>query len=304
MNSFPSKNSKIYVFIVLSMIFWAFSFIWTKIALLSFPPLTLITLRLILASFLLYIFLKLTKRFYRLRKKDVKLFLLLAFFEPFLYYIGETHGLVNVEPTLAAIIIATIPVFAPFFAFIFLKERFTMINILGIIISVFGVFLIVYKSSEMIYASLNGIFLLLLAVVSAIIYGLILRKIPSQYSATNIIFHQSLLGLIFFIPTTLLFDLGKYAHYTVSVEAISALLMLVIFASIIAFILFADVVRKIGITKSEVFTNLIPVFTALISWLIFRETMNFLQWIGIFVVILGVLISQGFLKLHLNKALK
>ena len=136
---------KIYFYIVIAMLCWSFSFIWTKIALESFLPLSLITLRLILASLLLFVFLKLTGKLQRIEKKDLKLFFALAFFEPFLYYVGETYGLTLVKPTLASVVVATIPVFAPIFAFIFLKERFTTMNMLGIGVSIFGVYLIVNK---------------------------------------------------------------------------------------------------------------------------------------------------------------
>ena len=86
---------------------------------------------------------------------------------------------------------------------------------------------------------------------------------------------------------------GLLARMVILRQSVQALLMLTFFASVIAFVLFADVVRKIGITKSEVFTNLIPVFTALLSWAIFKEMMNSFQWIGVFVVILGVFVSQS-----------
>ncbi len=291
-----SGNFKIYLYVVIAMLCWSFSFIWTRIALESFPPLTLISIRLILASVLLFLFLKITKRFQLIDKSDLKLFFALAFFEPFLYYVGETYGLTMVKPTLASVIVATIPVFAPFFAFVFLKERFTIINILGISVSIFGVYLIVNEAAGSETTSTLGVSLVFLAVLSAIVYGLILRKIPKKYSATNIIFYQSMIGLIFFIPTALFVDAKSYSDITISPKSIEAILMLTIFASVIAFVLFADVVRKIGITKSQVFTNLIPVFTALFSWILFKEILNFWQWIGVFVVILGVFVSQSKLK--------
>ena len=287
---------KIYFYIVIAMLCWSFSFIWTKIALESFLPLSLITLRLILASLLLFVFLKLTGKLQRIEKKDLKLFFALAFFEPFLYYVGETYGLTLVKPTLASVIVATIPVFAPIFAFIFLKERFTTMNMLGIGVSIFGVYLIVNKAHGSEATSPEGVALVFLAVLSAIVYGLILRKIPSTYTATNIVFSQSMIGLIYFIPTALFVDLKKLPEMTIHPKSVEALLMLTVFASVIAFVLFAGVVRKIGITKSQVFTNLIPVFTALFSWILFEEMMNRLQWFGVFIVILGVFVSQSGIK--------
>lgn len=301
---FHSKNAGIYTAVVFSMICWSFSFIWTRVALESFPPITLIASRLILASLLLFVFATITGKFTKFELKDWKYFLPLAFFEPFLYYIGETYGLTLVKPTLAAIIIATIPVFAPFFAFVFLKEKFTLLNILGILISIVGVYLIVSKTYGSENTSVLGVVLMFIAVFSAIVYGLILRKIPPTYSATNIIFYQSVFGLLFFIPTSLIIDFKHYDEYSLSLKSIGALLMLTVFASVIAFVLYADVVRKIGIIKSQVFTNLIPVFTALFSWMIFKEMMNILQWLGVFVVILGVSISQGVIKRRKNNIIK
>lgn len=284
---------KIYFYAITAMLCWSFSFLWTKVALQSFPPLTLITLRLVLASVLLFLYLNISRKFQRIERGDRKMFLVLAFFEPFLYYVGETYGLTMVKPTLAAVIVATIPVFAPFFAFIFLKERFTIINLLGIGISIVGVYLIVNRASGNETTSFGGVTLMFLAVFSAIIYGLILRKIPEKYSETTIIFYQSVLALLFFLPAAFFVDVKSLHEYTITFSSVGALLMLTVFASVIAFVLFASVVRKIGITKSEVFTNLIPVFTALLSWLIFKEIMSFIQWFGVFVVILGVFVSQS-----------
>jgi drug/metabolite transporter (DMT)-like permease len=68
--------------------------------------------------------------------------------------------------------------------------------------------------------------------------------------------------------------------------------MLAIFASVLAFVLFADVVRKIGIAKTNVFVNLIPVFTAVFSWMLLGQHLTFNQWIGIAVVVSGLFVSQ------------
>ena len=278
------------------MLCWSFSYIWTKVALESFRPVTLITLRLLFSTLLLSAFLFLTHKLKKIEKKDLKLFILLAFFEPYLYFIGETYGLTLVKPSLAAVIVATIPVFAPFFAYFFLREQVTLLNIVGILISVAGVFLMVNSMSNGESNSVRGILLMFLAVISAIIYGLILRKIPSTYSSTNIIFYQNAFGLIFFIPTFFVVDFKNLSQISIHVQSVESVLLLSIFASTVAFVLFAEVVRAIGIAKSEVFTNLIPVFTAFLSWIFLKDAMNLMQWIGVFVVILGVFVSQSKIK--------
>jgi len=294
------NSIKLYTAIVLAMVFWSFSFIWTRVAIHSFQPMMLISLRLLIASVLLFVVSKSTGKFQKLRRKDFKWFLLLAFFEPFLYYVGETYGLTMVESTLASVIVSTIPLFAPIMAFVVLRERIGLANILGILISLLGVFFVIYEPEGGFKANPTGVALLFLAVLAAICYATVLRKIPRYYNNMNVIFYQSLLGLIFFIPTSLLTDYSFWRTLTVSRESLVALLMLSVFASVIAFVLFAGAVRQVGVAKTNVFVNLIPVFTAIFSWLILDEMITRSKWFGIFIVVVGLFVSQWG-KMKFNK---
>ena len=297
------KSVKLYSAIVLSMIFWSFSFIWTRVAILSFLPMTLITLRLIIASVLLFVVGRLTGKFQMVRKKDIKMFLLLALFEPFIYYVGETYGLTLVESTLASVIVSTIPLFAPLLAFVVLGEKISLANILGILVSLTGVFFVIYEPNGGFHANPWGVALLFLAVFAAICYATTLRKISSYYNTLNVIFYQSLFGLLYFIPTFLIVDASKISSMKVSGEALLALFMLSVFASVIAFVLFAWAVRKVGVSRTNVFVNLIPVFTAILAWLILNENITLLKWIGIVVVVGGLFVSQSG-KISFNKKIK
>jgi len=274
------------------MIFWSFSFIWTRVAILSFHPMTLISLRLCIASVLLFVSIKLTRTFQKLRREDFKWFILLAFFEPFLYYVGETFGLTMVESTLAAVIVSTIPLFAPVLAFVVLRERIGWATMVGIFVSLIGVFFVIYEPTGGFKANPWGVALLFLAVFSAIGYATVLRKIPGHYSNMNVIFYQSFLGLGFFIPTFLLTDFSTIQTLQVNSRSLFALIMLAVFASVIAFVLFAGAVRKVGVTRTNVFVNLIPVFTAILAWYILDETLTLTKWAGIVVVVVGLFVSQ------------
>lgn len=286
------QQFRLYGAVIAAMLIWSFSFIWTRMAILSFPPVTLITLRLVFAALLLFLFSYFTGKFQKIKKHDLKWFLLLAFFEPYMYYMGETYGLTMVDATTTSVIISTIPLFAPILAFLFLKERISIANMTGILISLSGVFMVVYQPQDGFSANPFGIILLFLAIFSAICYTTVLRKISTEYNILNVIFYQSLFGLIFFLPTFLIVDLDKINSIHLSFNSISAFLMLVIFASVIAFVLFAWVVRQIGVARTNVFVNLIPVFTAVFSFMLLNEQLRFFQWTGIAVVVGGLFVSQ------------
>lgn len=285
-------NLKVIAGLSLAMIFWAFSFVWVKQAYESFNPSTVVLFRLIISATLLYVILKYLKKLNPLKKKDIKWFLLLAFFEPFMYFVGESFGLKYVSSTMGAVIISTIPLFAPVADRLFFKTRVTWLNVTGIVISFTGVLIIVLEKDLSLNAPLYGIMMLFLAVMAAIGYTVVLKKIPMHYNAVSIITYQNAIGSLYFLPLFLTLDLQHIENTEVSRQAIFSIVQLAIFASSAAFIFFTSSIRIIGITKANAFVNMIPVFTAIFAWWLLDEPLSVKKFVGIAIVIGGVFISQ------------
>ena len=112
-----SGKMLIYGAAILATLFWGFSFVWFKQANVYYKPLSIVILRLIISAVLIVLILKLSKNEEKIAKEDWKQLLLLAFFEPFLYFLGESFGLTMVSATAGAIIISTIPLFTPIFTY-------------------------------------------------------------------------------------------------------------------------------------------------------------------------------------------
>ncbi len=274
------------------MICWAFSFVWIKQAFLSFTPLTILVLRLIISAALLASILKFLKQLKPIQKQDFKWFVLLAFFEPFLYFLGESFGLELVPSTVGAVIVSTIPLFAPITDRLFFKSRIGWPNLLGILVSFTGVLLIIIKEDLSLAAPLKGVLLMFVAVFSTMGYSIVLKKIPAGYNAVSIITYQNTIGIFYFLPLFLYFDAPDLSTLQIHDEALVAVLLLAIFGSSLAFIFFTYGIRKIGITKANVFVNLIPVFTAIIAWYVLGDALTLQIMIGIAFVIGGLFISQ------------
>ena len=283
---------KIYSAVLLAMVCFALSFVWFKVANVSYGPLTIVLFRLIISSTLLFPILKATKRLVLPDKKDFKYLLLLTFFEPFLYFMGESFGLQYISSTVGAVIIATIPLVAPFAAYLFYKEKVTIKNIFGILISFFGVTLVIYEVGMGLTASPLGLILQFSAVFSAVGYTVVLHKISSKTNNLSIILFQNVIGSIYFLPFWLIFEKNRFMTTPFDREAMLAIAYLAIFASTLAFIFFTYSVRHLGITKSNMFTNAIPVFTAIFSWIILGDQLNIQKFLGILIVITGLFIGQ------------
>lgn len=285
---------KVYVAIVVAMLFWSFSFIWFKMANEDYLPITIIFMRLSLSVVLLTLYLGLNGTLFknRIKKEDRRYFFMLGFFEPFLYFLGESFGLTYVSSTAASVLIATIPVFATIGAWLLFKERLGKLNYAGIVLSFVGVLIFIINRDGTLSFSMKGILLMMLAVFSAVGYNLTLRHLAGTYSPVYIVNVQNIIGLVLFTPLFLIFDLREFTTLTHTLESMMPVILLAIFASCGAFILFAYSVRHLGLTRSNVFSNSIPVFTAFFSYLLLKEVLTLQNMIGMIIVIAGLFLSQ------------
>jgi len=277
---------------LLSMIFWSFSFVWVKVVYEAYGPLTTVLFRLLISSGLMLIFTILSRKLQKIQTGDLKLFLLMAFFEPFLYFMGESYGLKYVSSTVASVIVATIPLFSPVAAWYFYKEKLSRTNLYGLIITFLGVSLVVLDTSFNFNASPLGVSLEFLAVAGAIGYASVLKGISHRYNTFTIITYQNLIGAFFFLPFWLGFEMKDFTQVPFHAEAFWAIIKLAIFASTFAFMLFTYSVRNIGINKSNIFINVIPVFVAVIAYIVLGDQLNFHQMVGIAIVISGLFLAQ------------
>jgi len=277
---------------ILSMIFWSFSFVWIKIVYEAYGPLTTILFRLLISSGLMLIFTILSRKLQKVQPGDLKIFILLAFFEPFLYFMGESYGLKYVSSTVASVIVATIPLFSPIAAWYFYKEKLSRTNLFGLVITFFGVSLVVLDTSFNFTASPLGVALEFFAVFGAIGYASMLKGISHRYNTFTIITYQNLIGALFFLPFWLIFEMSDFTQIPFDGKAFWAIIKLAIFASTFAFILFTYSVRNMGINKSNTFINVIPICVAVFAYLILGDQLNFHQMIGIAIVISGLFLAQ------------
>lgn len=287
------KNELIsYLSVTLAMIFWSYTFIWYKVVYDFYNPITVVFFRLIISSIFLFALMAPLKKLQKIQKGDLKYFILVSVFNPFLYFLGESYGIKFSSTTVAAVIIATIPLFTSFTSSYFLNEKITKMNILGVFFSIVGVGFVIFNNGEAIEATPFGIGMLSFAVAAAIGYTLILKKLTARYNSITVVTYHNFIGIFLFAPLFFIIDFPEFRVNGFSHDAWIPLLELAIFGSSFAFIFFTFSVQKIGVGKANAFTNLIPVFTAIIAYFVIDEILNFNKMLGISLVIAGLFLSQ------------
>ena len=269
------------------------SYIWTdKLLALGIPVFYFVFVRILIAGGVLFLLNAAYGRIKRIQRQDLKKFLLLALFEPFIYFVCETYGVELTSPTISAMIIATIPIFSIAAGRIFFKERITGLNIAGVILSLMGIIMVIMKGSIMGKDLLWGIILLLIAVIAEVGHASITKSLSGNYSSQIIVMYQFLIGSVYLLPLFLWKGLdGFNAELYLSGDVWYPLICLAILCSSLAFSLWVSTIKNLGVAKSSIFSALIPVVTALIAWLLGTQ-MTPLQWGGIVISTLGVVLSQ------------
>lgn len=297
------QKTVIYIASIFAILLWGMSYIWTdQLINLGIPIFYFVFVRILLAGIILFLFNVASSRIKRIQRRDLPKFLLLSLCEPFIYFICETYGLKETgSPTLSAMIIATIPIFSIGAGMLFFKEKINGLNIVGILMSLFGILLVVMSKGDLGENFIIGIIFLLVAVISEVGHASITKSLSGTYSSQIIVMYQFLIGSVYLLPLFIWKGLDGYnPELYMSVDVWHPILCLAVLCSSLAFSLWVSTIKSLGVAKSSIFSALIPIAAALIAWAIGHETLNTRQWTGIAISAIGVIMSQYTIKQAAN----
>ncbi len=278
-----------YIYLTIAALLWGGSFVGTKVALFQIQPMTLIFLRYVIGAAIVLIstiYIKMQK----IETKDLKWLILLCVFEPGLYFLFETYGIKETDPTIAALIIALIPVFVLIIAAIFKIERITISKIAGIALSVVGVSIISVAGNSQdatIQSSIKGIVLVFLATITASSFTVLLSRLAKKYNSFTLASFQVIFTVIFYLPLAIIENYPS-PKFDWNLESVVALLYLGVFPTFFAYLLYARGLSRIEGSIASLFTNLIPIFTAIISAIFLNTSPSIYTLIGGIFIIAGV----------------
>lgn len=295
-----NKSTIAIIALIIGQIFWGTSYVLSEYALAVFPPATLVTVRLIVAALILGVITVATGNIVRIPWKNYRWFLVAALCEPFIYFLCEAMALQRVSAMVTSVILAFIPLITPFLTYFFIRERITFVAIIGAIISVGGVMMVIVEKGGEVNVSIVGVILLFIAMVSAIGYALIIRKVPASFNTLCVVFYMFSTSLIYFIPTSIITEreemAGVIALYRenpdIVLNALYAIIGLAVTASCIAFLFYSYGVRVIGPNKASVYNSIQPAVTALFAWMFMQQELTWMKICGIVVVFIGLFLSQ------------
>ncbi|RWS48772.1 EamA family transporter [Arcobacter venerupis] len=273
------------------MFIWASSFIALKAAMEDLGPFTVIFFRMIFASLCFVYFIKDFIK-YDFSKKDIKFILLLALFEPCLYFVFESKALQLTSASQAGMITSLMPIITAMAAGYFLKEIISKQLIIGSLIAMSAAIWLSLQGSTSISSPnpLLGNFFELLAMACGAGYTITARYLSNKYSALFITAIQVFIGAIFFTP------LFIYEYNTIPMNFTFNSFLWTIYLGVVVTLagygLYNYALTKIPASKAAVFIYLIPVFTLILAYFVLNEKLSFFEFIACFVIMFGVFVSE------------
>jgi drug/metabolite transporter (DMT)-like permease len=272
-------------FAITTIIFWSSAYVFTRLSLRFFSPLSLGFLRYFIASLSLLI-IALIIKINIPKKEDVKWFFLAGFFGFFFYMITFNIGSSTVSAATGSIIIATTPIITTLLARIIYKEKIEIIKYIAIIIEFIGVIVLTLMNG--IFSINAGIIWLLMASIALSIYNLLQRKITKKYSAIQTAIISIWFGtlmLFLFLPNAV-----KEIR-NVPLIQITYLFILGVFSSAIAYLTWTYAFSKAkNVSSVTNYMFLTPFLTAILGILLAKEIPDLPTIIGGVIIIIGMFI--------------
>lgn len=287
--------------LIFAMFIWGSSFIALKSAMQDLGEFTVIFLRMFIASLCFLYFIKDFLK-YEFSKKDIKFILLLAIFEPCLYFIFEAKALIYTSASQAGMITSLMPLITAIAAGYFLKEIISKKLLLGSFVAMFGAIWLSVQATSTFNAPnpLLGNFLEFCAMLCGAGYTISARYLSDKFSALFITAIQAFIGAIFFFP----FFIYEYINTSMifSIQAVSWVAYLGVIVTLGGYGLYNFALTKIEASRAAVFIYLIPVFTLILAYFALGEELSFEGLIACATIFLGIFITQVKLK-RFKKAL-
>jgi len=286
---------KIYVRLILTALFWGGTFVAGKIAARNVGSFSISFLRFAIASALLLgLTWKIEGGLPRLRKHQILHITLLGLIGIATYNVLFYKGLNIIEASRASLIIATCPIFITLCSAVFLKEKITLVNVMSIVISVFGASIVISKGNirQIFDGGLGrGELYIFCCVLCWVTYSLIGKTVMKTLSPLASVSYSSVVGAVaLFIPACFEGMIRNIPHQSMTDWV--CISYLGVFGTVIGFVWYYHGVEQLGPTKAGLFINFVPIFAILSAFLILHEPITVSLAVGAVLVISGVCLTN------------
>ena len=287
------------LFLLLSLL-WGTSFMTIKLGLSFLPPVLFAAMRYDVAGVLLLGYVATTPGEWRPQSRAdwltvfIGATLIIALYNALLF-IGQQ----GVTSGVAAILIGMNPILATGFSRLLLPtERLGGIETLGLLLGFLGVGLVARpESTGWLVADLLAPGLVLLAAVCVALGSVLVQRVDSDLGTEGMVAWSTAIGALLLHAMSVGLPSESIADVTVTPAAVAAVIYLAVFASAVGYVVYFDLLDRLGAIEINLVSYTVPVFAALSGWLVLDESLDTAAVAGFAVIVAGfVLLKQATIR--------
>jgi len=199
------------------------------------------------------------------------------------------YGLLHIKAGLAAILNATAPMFGILIAYLYLKESIGKIGLLGVLLGFFGVVLISYQQSANAEASLLPVLAILLATFCYGVAATFLRRKLSHINPFALAGGSQFFSALALLPLALI----NMPSSMPSSQAMGSALILAFVCTGLAYVLYFDLIAKVGASRAMTVGYLVPLFGIAWGYLLLNESLSVPTLLGGGCILVGVMMATN-----------
>ncbi|MBN2975594.1 EamA family transporter [Pseudomonas fluorescens] len=276
---------------------WGGTFVAGRYLADQISPLLAASLRFILASLALLLFMTVARiRLVRPSVPQLLQLMVLGFFGIFFYNLCFFYGLQYINASRASLIVALNPAVIGLASWWLFKERLSRAKVFGIALCLAGAATVIISRNPQLLAtpgSWLGDLLIVGCVLAWGIYSLCSRGLNASLGPLQTVTWSVLLGtLMLTAATTLTGSVTLQALAGIGLPQVLSLLYLGVLGSALAYIGYYDGIRRIGATRSGVFIALNPLTAVICGALLLGEQLTAPMLLGGAIILLGIFLCN------------
>jgi drug/metabolite transporter (DMT)-like permease len=280
---------------IVLMILWGMSYLSIKVVVHEIHPVLSAFYRFLIASIILFIYLKIRYPEEKVLKEDKVKMALGGLFGICMYFLFENYAVYFTTASNVAIIISSIPIFTLITHRIIFKEKINMIKAVGAFFSIIGIGIIIFSKGKVSLFSKGtiGDLMGMGAALCWVTYTVVISKLKGNYRSIVITTYQTIWGCIFLSPSIFIFK-----HSIPSVKAIANLLYLSFFCTCIGYAIYIYCQNKLGATVITTYINLQPIVSIISAKILLNENITPMQILGSTIIITGLFLASKSEKIN------
>ncbi|MFD0770007.1 DMT family transporter [Bacillus sp. CGMCC 1.60114] len=278
--------------LIIAIMLWGIAIAPTKWALHSFPPFTLLFLRLSLAGCLSFSF-----HWKEMRQTYIpwNRIIVLSFTGVAGYFMFTSYGISLTSGMHVSIIDATLPLFIIMFSAVFLKEKVSWKYWIGMLAGMSGVLLITIPGNQNeSTSSFIGDLLILVSTTLFAFYNILLKQPKEEANVTSGAFTTLtlLVGAIIVLPFAIFEVAYQGIPDVITWNAWGSLVYLIIGPTIFAYLLWNKALEEVSAAVGGMYLNILPVVSIIASVILLGEVITWRIVLGGGLVLLAVIWAE------------